>query len=638
MPRQRREPSPPTAGRDGAGSLTVKQLLAKARAAAGTVDEARAIQDLDATAQLFGAAGAVEPPYDPESLINYAELSPHLEPSIESYAQNVDGYGHQFSPAEPWMDALDSTDAAEAVGDAMAFERWIARQEAQLAAEAARAAGEQAPAPPTTPITPPTPEEVRATLDAIGETLERERFLAAAFFENCCSEMSFGRLRRITRRDMETHGWGITELRRDGFGRLKRLSYVPAYTVRPLQDDGVQVLVHEPDPVTPISGQRTIAVYRRFRRFVQLVGQDRIYFKSPGDPRTVSLKTGTPYPNRAAMIEQEGAEALPASELLWASLHSPRTPCPPPRWIGALLGVLGSREADETNYYYLRDNATPAGLIFVSGGRLTQQTINRLEQRLGSELRGARGAGKLLVLEAYSGQKNPIDPTARTMLPTIAWEALRDARQQDALFTEYDKRNADKIGATFRLSPLLRGYTPSDLNRATAMAALQFAEEQVFQPLRQEFDWNINRVIMPEIGCRFLRFRSNSPPTRGAEEVGQLIQAAAPYGGLIPREIRQLLGDVLNVPLQRIEEPWATQPMPMTLAGYPPPGTAAPAGGAPLGMDAAGAEDPAGVRGRLAALEGRVAAIVTEELRAAGLDPTVSAQLVPTPGAAGEEG
>jgi capsid portal protein len=615
--------------------MTVRQMLAKARAAVGPVDESRAIQEIDATAALFGNSGAVEAPYDPESLINYAELSPHLEPSIEAYSQNVDGFGHQFVPAESWMDDLDKEEATRAIGQALSFERWVAREEGRLAYEADVAAGraQVGEPPPRGQLPEINPEEVEAAREEIRTTLERERFIARAFFDTCCSDMSFGRLRRITRRDIETHGWGTTEMRPDGLGRLKRLSYVPAYTVRPLQDDGTQVLVQEPDPVTPLSGQRTIAVYRRFRRYVQLVGQDRIYFKSPGDPRTISLTTGRPYMTIADMMEAEGNKAIAASELLWASLHSPRTPCPPPRWIGALLGVLGSREADETNYYYLRDNATPAGLIFVSGGRLTQQTVQRLEQRVGSELRGARGAGKLLVLEAFSGQKTTVDPTARTQIPTISWEPLRDARQQDALFTNYDQRNADKIGATFRLSPMLRGFTPSDLNRATALASLQFAEQQVFQPLREEFDWNVNRVIMPRLGIRFLNFKSNSPPTKSAEEVGALVQQTAPYGGLIPREIRQLLADVLNVPLTKIEEPWTTQPMPMTLAGYPPPGTEAPTpagGGSPFGMDA----DPAGMAGRLAALEQRIAAIATDELRAAGLDPTVSARFVDVPAVA----
>ena len=627
----KREPTVPR-GRDGAGSMNVKQLLAKARAAVGPVDESRAIQEIDATAQMFGSCGAVEPPYDPESLINYAELSPHLEPSIESYAQNVDGFGHQFVPAEPWMDALDKEEATKAIGEALKFERWVAREEARMAYEADVAAGREiiGEAPPSGPIPEINPQEVDNAREEIRTTLEREQFIARAFFDTCCSDMSFARLRRITRRDIETHGWGTTEMRPDGLGRLKRPTYVPAYTVRPLQDDGTQVLVQEPDPVTPLSGLRTITVYRRFRRFVQLVGQDRIYFKSPGDPRTISLKTGKAYKTIADMMAEDGKDAVAAAELLWASLHSPRTPCPPPRWIGALLGVLGSREADETNYYYLRDNATPAGLIFVSGGRLTQQTVQRLEQRVGTELRGARGAGKLLVLEAFSGQKTTVDPTARAQIPTISWEPLRDARQQDALFTNYDQRNADKIGATFRLSPMLRGYTPSDLNRATALAALQFAEQQVFQPLREEFDWNVNRVIMPRLGIRFLKFKSNSPPTKSAEEVGNLVQQTAPYGGLLPREIRQLLADVLNVPLAKIEEPWTAQPMPMTLAGYPPPGTEAPTpagGGSPFGMDS----DPAGMAGRLAALEQRIAAIATEELRAAGLDPTVQARFVDVP-------
>jgi capsid portal protein len=294
--------------------------------------------------------------------------------------------------------------------------------------------------------------------------------------------------------------------------------------------------------------------------------------------------------------------------------HDPQTPCPPPRWIGNLLRVLGTREADETNFYYLNNNSIPPALLMISGGTIGKKIKERLQSRIKAELEGAGKNHRILVVEASS----PGKPNERTFAPTMEFKSLRDAQQGDALFTQYDTRASDSIGASFRLPPLLRGYTPSALNRATALASMYFAEQQVFQPEREKIDWIINKYIMPEIGIRYLRFESNTPPTKSVEELGELIKAAAPYGGMVPYEIRDIVGDILNKDMQKLEGEWTKVPMPMVLAGMG--GGAAPAGG----MEPETASELRGI-------EERVAHIVTTELRAAGYDLDVSARFHDAP-------
>jgi capsid portal protein len=665
MPRRRRkrEERPVEA-------LTRKRVLAKALELTGNVvDEPTAISAIESTEEMFGQQNAVTPDYDPESLLAFIELSPHLSPNIAAYVQNIDGYGYQRALAESWMEDLESEEAADAVRQALVIEAWVDSEEAALAqAEEKADLAEQLdqltaklddakakkrtaktiakwqakvdaikqqldelepePEPESMPDTEDAtaadeeevPDEaVQAKLDEIDMQIRREGFLFDSFFEHCVSTMSFTKLRRIVRQDIESHGWGCIEMERDGYDRLKRLSYVPAYTVRPLNDPGDLIEVIEADPVTPLSEDREITVRRRFPIYVQIVQERKVYFSSPGDPRIVSRTTGKTYESIREMRKKdnEGPSAQPANELLWIAQHSPKTPCPPPRWIGNLLQVLGGREADETNYFYLRDNAIPYGLLFVSGGIIPNDIIERVESRLASEMRGSEGAGKILVVQAKPMGKASSD--GRTMLPELEFQSLRDAHEEDSLFTKYDERGADRIGASFRLSPILRGYTPSTLNRATAMAALQFAEQQVFQPERADFDWIVNKYLLPELGIKYTRFVSNSPPTRSVEDVVEIIKAAAPQGGILPYEIRQLLSDLLNRPLAKVQEEWAQQPMVMTLAGLAP-------GGAP--NTPPGEEDVVGemtdLVKRLANIEARVRNVVAEELAAFGMDVDVS--------------
>ena len=608
--------------------LSLRSALAKASVHTGRdVEESAAIARMEETVNMFGDEGAVEPPYDPESLLNYIELTPHLKPCIASYELNIEGYGFQPVIVVPWMADLDSPEATEAIEHALEIERWVDEEEAALDAaseETTKAEVDDEGQSPDdgTPVDEEDDEITDADIEEVREALRtrlrREVFLFDAFFKNCCSTMSFTKLRRITRNDIESNGWGAWEMLRDGFNRLKRLNYIPGYTVRPLKNEGELVEVTEPDPVTPLSEGREVKVYRRFRRYVQIVGSKKMFFKSPGDPRVISRTTGKIYESvqdmrRPKDKDGEGKDAKEANELIYISLHDARTPCPPPRWIGNLLAVLGVREADESNFFYLDSNAIPPGILFVAGGKVPRDTKDRLEQRMTAELGGSENNHKILVVEAAPMK---LKGEERTLLPSLHYESLRDSQQSDATFTTYDERCADRIGASFRLPPMLRGYTPKNLNRATAMAALSFAESQVFEPEREDIDWIVNHYIMPEIGVTLHRFRSNSPPTRSPEEIAELIRVAAPHGGLLPYEIRDLLSDALNRALSKVEEEWSRWPMPMTLAGIGGGGTETPTDGDMNMLEQSQ---------KLEELRLRVESIITQELRGAGFDMDISA-------------
>ncbi len=592
-------------------------LLAKARVAAGSsIDEPTAIGDIHEVEEGWSREGAVVPPYDPESLLNYVEMSAHITPNLDAYAQNIEGYGYQPIAPVPWMSDLEGEEAREMVRNALEIEKWVDTTDAEEGEGEELQNVEEENSLYAEPESI-TDEEVDRAIKGLKSAMRREEFIFDSWFEDCCSDMSFVKLRRQVRWDMEAHGWGAMEFIPDERGNLRRLGYIPGYTVRPLVDEGMSVEVAEDVKVTPLSEGRQVLIQRKFRRYVQIVGSSKIFFKSPGDPRIVSRFTGKIYEDIESLQKAEKKNGEPAHELLYFPLHSPRTPCPPPRWIGNLLAVLGSRSSDEVNYLYFDNKSIPPGILFVAGGRLPRETRQRLESKISAEIHGVENFHKILVVEAMPAKVGNA-PTDKGAIPTMKWQSLRDSQQSDALFTKYDQNNADKIGASFRLPPMLRGYTPRELNRATALASLQFAEQQVFQPERQDVDWMINKHIIPRIGIQFLRFRSNSPPTRDAEELAEVIKAAGPLGGLLPQEIRSLLSDLLNMPMERIDEAWAKQPMPMTLAGMVSGGSTE---GAPDGTS----PEPAEVMARLELAEQRIASIVTEELRMAGHDVAVSA-------------
>lgn len=101
----------------------------------------------------------------------------------------------------------------------------------------------------------------------------------------------------------------------------------------------------------------------------------------------------------------------------------------------------------------------------------------------------------------------------------------------------------------------------------TASASIDFAEVQVFGPIRQEFDWLINKRILPALGARYHLFRSNSPSVRDPQALAEMIERMIKSSVLTPEEGRALCGDVFNHEFPVLGERWTKQPIAMTLAG-----------------------------------------------------------------------
>ncbi|MCC6639809.1 MAG: phage portal protein, partial [Deltaproteobacteria bacterium] len=424
---------------------------------------------------LFGASGALDPPYDPEALCLLFEHSNSLRQNVDAYATNIDGFGHRLDPAIDF----DADDADRRVGECIYLERLAARDRGDGGGDAA---------------VEPTPEEIQARRRELVQLARTERARVTAFFESCSYDHSFVELRRRTRQDLEVTGNAYWEVLRNAKGEIARLVYVPSYTMRLLPLDAEPVDATESARVSPVTVER-VPVRQRMRRFVQILYGQRTFFRQFGDPRVVSRTTGEVFTSLEQLREarpQDGA----ATEVLHFAISSPRSPYGVPRWVGTLLAVMGSRQMEEVNFLYFENKSVPPLALLVSGGKLSEASVPRIERFIEENLKGKANFHKVLILEA-EGAASASD-AARAK---IELRPLTDAQQHDALFQQYDERNIDKVGSSFRLPRLLRGDS-RDFNRAVADAQLRFAEDQVFQPERDEFDYVINRKLLADMGVR----------------------------------------------------------------------------------------------------------------------------------------
>ncbi|MFO7180903.1 MAG: phage portal protein [Pseudomonadota bacterium] len=483
---------------------------------------------------VFSGTGGLEPPYDLHALCRLFEHSNSLRQNVDAYATNIDAFGYRF---EPVID-FDAADAREKVREALRLERLAAA-----------------------PLLEPSAIDdaaIDAKTSELGAAARTEKARLESFFEFCCSEQSFVSLRRRTRQDLEVTGNAYWEVLRDGKGDVARFVYVPACTVRLMPLELEPVELDERIRVSPITFEK-IRTRRRLRRFVQVQGSDRVYFKALGDPRLVSRRTG-----RTARDQEELRFSYPgdgpATELIHFAIPSPRSPYGVPRWIGTLISVLGSREMEEVNYLYFGNKSVPPLALLVSGGRLGEASVPRIERFIEENLRGKANFHRILILEAEG------TGAGDTGSAKIELRPLTDAQQKDALFSEYDTRNIDKVGSAFRLPPLLRG-DGRGMNRSVADAQLRFAEDQVFQPERDELDFFVNRCILAELGIRFWRFKTQTLATRDPERMADMVEKMVRVGVLTPEEGRVLAGDIFNHEFQKISDDWTKRPITLTLAG-----------------------------------------------------------------------
>jgi PBSX family phage portal protein len=524
----------------------------------------------------FEGVGAIIPPYDPTTLLLLLEHSNALRQCIDAYVTNIDAFGHTFEPI---------IDVAAADADDRLASYIVARRIARMP---------ETVADPAKQVPQPTVEELAAAKLELAERMRAERMKVQHFFDFACLDYSFVTLRRRTRQDLELLGNAYWEVLRNDGGQVAGFEYVPSFTVRHMKADthatcvSIKVKENEFD-------YGEIKSKRYFRRFVQIFETRVVWFKEFGDPRFISATTGAVFNTREDWDrycrEHNGADVL-ATEMIHFRVHTPKSSYGVPRWIGTILSVLGSRQAEEVNLTYFENKSVPPLAILVQGGRMSNESIDRVKDFIENEIKGKKNFHKILVLEA-EGQAGGGGFDQGRM--KIDLKPLTAAQHNDALFQNYDERNIDKVGQAFRLPRMLRGDI-RDFNRATAEAALQFAESQVFGPERDEFDFTINRKILPVLGIRFWRFKSHTVSATNPQDLTAMIEKLSVVGVLTPAEGRELAEKVFNRELRKINESWVRQPLELTKAGIVPPEDkdisdaaaaaltpGAPTGGTPLG-------------------------------------------------------
>jgi len=496
-------------------------------------------------------------PYDFEVLCSLEENSGSLRQNIDAMATNVDGFGHRF---EPVID-FTSPEADNLIRDVMlveSLEKGMPDDLMEL---------DQATIDDNTPSI----DEVQARKILWERIATIEKAKIEPFFEFINPVNTFVELRTAMRRSREllgNAGWEvIREDPADVESKISQVYGVPFVHVRLVRADRKPIeasmvirknLVHF----------ETIKVNRFFRRFMRMTGSTRIYYKEFGDPRVVSRDTGRYYESVKELQSDanEGEKAKPANEFFHWEIPSEVSAYGIPRWIGALLAVIGSRAAEEVNFLYFDNKAIPAMVMLVSGGRVSEESVTKIESYIEDHIKGRANYHKIMILEALpagvDASEGDLEHSGKTR---IELKPLLGNQIQDALFQEYDANNTTKIGRSFRQPPILTGDT-KDMNRSTAETAKALAEEQIYQPVRDQFDKVMDRHFLTNLKVHFWRFVTNAPVQRLPNDLVDNVKKSLEAGAIVPNEARVLLGDAFSTDLDYKDEDWAKIPPKLAVA------------------------------------------------------------------------
>jgi len=389
---------------------------------------------------------------------------------------------------------------------------------------------------------------------------EPERKLLQSFIDSPNPEESLSTLDAKKVEQYEKYGFGFYEVIRNRAGKPSLIRHAKSLNMRLLKKDT------EPQKVTYSivrGGSRSqITEWKRFRRYVQVIGVNKVYFKEFGDPRKMSYKTGE------YSAVPKGEEA---TELLHCRQNS-EDAYGLPRWIAQLPNILGSREAEEVNLRYFEDNTVPPMILSIAGGRLTRASFNQLRALLESHGLGRERQNQILLIEAVP---EVADLEGKGTV-SIKIDKLTDSRQSDGLFKDYDQSNITKVRSSFRLPPVILGLS-QDVTFATANVSAYLAETQVFQPerfLHDEF-FNKNFVNHPKgLDLKTCKLQSKGPSLTNPEQIIKMMTAVNVMGGLTPRKVIDIINDTMGFNIKQYPEPsiseevdewydWMDTPMPI---------------------------------------------------------------------------
>lgn len=314
--------------------------------------------------------------------------------------------------------------------------------------------------------------------------------------------------------DLQVFNYCALEVVRDTSGAPVYLEYVPAHTVR----------VHESR-----------------EKYLQRVGNERVYFKDYRAEGEISYKTG------------ESTEAVDerANELIFISL--PSSLCSyygVPRYVSAIPAILALEKVNAYNYSFFSNHRVPSYAITITG-----DFEDELELDANGEPTGRTILQSLIEENFDYIAENPHTPIVLSVpggdKVRVEFVPLSDT-EREASFLSYEREKKLEIAAAHMMDPYRIGiFEVGALGGNLAEATAKNYVETVIRPQRHLIATILTdffQTRLGEDGGRLdVTFAFNDEPLIGSEVTKNYTLLLA-SGVLTPREVRERLFELKDGP------------------------------------------------------------------------------------------
>lgn len=355
----------------------------------------------------------------------------------------------------------------------------------------------------------------------LAEEIAKQKEILEEICDDPNNEYPLSQLFYMMKVDEEATGNGYIEVVRDNAGKVCAIYHVPAISMR------IRVVENKEQKTVTING------------FVQIRGNQKRYFKNFGDKTVIDAETGKPHEGKTPLAIHKRA-----SEILHFKIYNPTSSWyGAPRYVAAAPAITGNRLAGIRNVSFFENDAVPRMAVLVSGGKLTTESMQQLEDFFKGKQRGAANSHRIMVLQAEAA-KVGFAQTAPTA--SLELQPLTVGVSDDASFQKYREMNDEEVRECFGISSIF--FSAESSSKSTAQICREITNEQEFEPDRLEKEFIINRTLVrdilagagikkPLVTLRFARMKLSDPM-----DMARIDQMYAQMGALTPNELRENMG------------------------------------------------------------------------------------------------
>ncbi len=286
--------------------------------------------------------------------------------------------------------------------------------------------------------------------------------------------------------DYEATGNGYIEIGRTVTGEIGYIGHIPSTTIR----------------------------VRRMRDgYVQIVNQQTVFFKNFQEKNASNPITSDSRPN----------------ELIHFKKYTPKNSYYGiPDSLSAANSIVGDNLASRYNIDYFENKAVPRYIVTLKGGKLSNESEDKLFRFLQAGLRGQNHRTLFLPLPGDS-------PDSKVEFKMEAVET----GIQDGSFEKYRKSNREDILMSHQM-PMSKVGSASGVSIASALASDRTFKEQVARPAQRNIEKVLNKIIKEKTDM-FI-FKLNELTLTDENTQSQIDERYLKMQVIVPNEVRQRLG------------------------------------------------------------------------------------------------